>query len=250
MVCLLSISPPTNAAEEKDLQAMDILLNMARTLAEAQQYSFTLSSSYDAPQSGGQMIEFGARRHFQIMRPHKIRVDLTRSDGSQRVLASDGTQLIIHTIKENVYARVRAPGTVDEVIMYLVSTLNVPLPLARLFRKELPSDLKRLATAVDYVEMNTLTRVPTDHVAVRSRDVDFQIWVSREKTPLPMRIVITYKNYQGEPQFRATFTNWNLTAEGIKRPFAYTMPQNAEQIPLLVRKRSTPGVPDKKEGAQ
>ena len=247
---LLSMTPPAGADAKVDQQAMDILMNMARTLSEANQYSFTLNSSYDAPQPDGQMIEFGARRHFQIKRPDKLRVDLKRSDGNRRVLVFDGNRLLIHNIKENVYARAEKTGTVDQAIKYLVSALNIPLPLARLFRKELPNDLKRMVEAVDYVETDVLTSMATDHLAVRSRDVDFQIWIVRDKTPLPMRIVITYKNFRGEPQFRADFSNWNLDAKGVKGPFSFRPPENAEQIPLLIRSRAKTGNLNQKEGAK
>ena len=57
---LWSTAQPVKSAEINDRQAMDILQNMARTLAEAKQFSVTLRSSYDAPQSNGQMVEIGA----------------------------------------------------------------------------------------------------------------------------------------------------------------------------------------------
>jgi hypothetical protein len=247
---LLSIAQLAKTAEVDDRQAMGILQNMARALAGAKQYSVTLASSYDAPQPNGQMVEFGAMRNIQVKRPDNLRVDLQRSDGDARILVFDGKQLVIHSVTENVYARVEKAGTVDDAVKYLVSVLKTPLPLARMFRTGFPAELAQLVEEIDYVELNTLTDVPTDHLAVRTGDVDFQIWIARGKEPLPRRIVITYKNVKGEPQFRADFSNWNLSAGGVKGPFTYTPPKNAEQVPLLVRKRAEAGTPAREGGAQ
>lgn len=246
----LFVAQSAKTAEMDDRQAMDILQNMARTLAGAEQFSVTLNSSYDASQENGQMIEYEAKRDIQVRRPDKLRVDKQRSDGDQRILVFDGKQIIVHNVTENIYAMAEKAGTVDDAVKHLVSVLKTPLPLARMFRTSLPAELDKLVEEIDYVELNTLTDVPTDHLAVRTKDVDFQIWITRGKEPLPRRIVITYKNFKGDPQFRADFTNWNLGAKGVKGPFTYSPPQNAEQVPLLIRNRAEAGIPARKGGVK
>ena len=247
---LLSTAQPGKTAEMDDQQAMDILLDMARTLAEAKQFSVTVRSSYDAPQENGQMVEFGALRNIQVKRPDKLRVDLQRSDGDQRILVFDGKQIIVHNVTENVYAKAEKVGTVDDAVKYIVGVLKTPLPLARMFRTSIPVELEQLVEEIDYVELNMLTDVKTDHLAVRTRDVDFQIWITRGKEPLPRRIIITYKNFRGHPQFRADFSNWDLTAKGVKGPFTYILPKNAEQIPLLASDSLEAAIPGREGGAK
>lgn len=246
----LSLAQPVKAAEIDDRQAMDILQNMARTIAGAKQFSVTISSSFDAPQANGQMIEFGAVREIQIERPDKLRVNLQRSDGDQRILVFDGQLIITHDVTENVYARVEKPGSIDDAIKHLVSDLKIPLPLARMFTTNFPTELERLVEEVNYVEQNILTAVPTDHLAARSKDVDFQIWIARGKEPLPRRIVITYKNARGEPQYRADFSDWNLSTRAPKDAFVFTPPGGAEQVPLLVRNPAASGIPSRQGATQ
>jgi hypothetical protein len=249
-VVYLSVPWPAKASEPDDRQAMDILQKMSKTLAEAEQFSVTLYSSYDAPQANGQMVEFGARRDIQVKRPDKLRVDKQRSDGDQRIMVFDGKQIIIHNLTENVYAMATMEGTIDDAVKYLVGILKTPLPLARLFLSNVPDDMEQIVQEIDYVELNMLTDVPTDHLAVRTRDVDFQIWITREEKPLPRRVVITYKNFEGAPQFRAYFSNWDLSAKGVKGPFTYSVPKNAEQVPMLVRKRTEAYIPTGQGGAK
>jgi hypothetical protein len=246
----LSLSWPVNASEPDDGQAKDILQNMARTLAGAEQFSVTLHSTYDAPQENGQMVEFGVRRNIQVKRPDRLRVDKQRSDGDRLTLVFDGKQMIVHNVTENVYATAEKAGSVDDTVKYLVGKLKIPLPLARLFRTSLPAEMEQLVEEIDYVELNMLTDVPTDHLAIRTRDVDFQIWIARDKEPLPRRIVITYKNFKGDPQFRADFSNWDLSSKGVKGPFTYGVPEGTEQVPMLVRNRQQVGIPAREGGAQ
>lgn len=246
----LSAPWPASTSETNDRQAMDILQNMTRVLAEAEQFSVTLHSSYDAPQENGQMVEFGAMRQIQVKRPAWMRVDVEESDGDQRIMVFDGKQIIVHNVNENVYAKAAKAGTVDDAVKHLVGVLKIPLPLARIFLTTITADLEQLVEEIDYVELNTLTDVPTDHLAIRTRDVDFQVWIARGKEPLPRRMVITYKNFRGDPQFRCEFSEWNLSAKGVKGPFTFTPPKNAEQVPMLVRNRQGVGIPAQEGGVK
>ena len=247
---LWSTAQTVKSAEMDDRKAMDILQNMARTLAEAKQFSFTLRSSYDALQENGQMIEFGSVREFQVKRPDNLRVDRRQSDGERRILVFDGKQIFVQNVTENVYAQAEKVGSIDDAVNYLVDVLEIQLPLARMLRTDFSAELEQLVEEIDYVELNMLTDVPTDHLAVRAGDVDFQVWIAQGNKPLPRRIVITYKNSKGQPQFRADFSNWNLSAKGIKGPFTFIPPNNAEQIPFIVRNRTKAGIPAQEGGVK
>ena len=237
-------------AEMDDKQAKDILQKMAKTLAGAEQFSVTVRSSYDAPQENGQMVEFGALRDIQVKRPDNMRVDVQKSDGDHRILVFDGKEIIVHNLTENVYAKADKVGTVDDAVKHLIGVLKIPLPLGRLFRTTILAELEKMVQEIDYVERNMLTDVATDHLAVRSRDVDFQIWISQGGKPLPMRIVITYKNFRGDPQFRADFSDWSFSDRSVKGPFTFNPPKNAEQIPMLIRNLTEATIPVQEGGAK
>jgi hypothetical protein len=76
--------------------------------------------------------------------------------------------------------------------------------------------------------------VPCDHLAVRtSKGVDFQVWVAQGSEPLPRRIVITYKEETGQPQFWADLSDWNLSPEISDTLFTFTPPAGADRIQFL-----------------
>jgi hypothetical protein len=101
------------------------------------------------------------------------------------------------------------------------------------------------------VETTTLTDVPCDHLAARtSRGVDFQVWVAQGSEPLPRRVVITYKNETGQPQFWADLSNWNLAPDISDALFTFTPPDGAERIQFLAEVGSAAPTATPKKGGE
>lgn len=223
--------PAPVAAQTPDAQA--ILQNMANQLAKASAFSVTIRSDYDAIQADGQRIAFGELRQLQLQRPALLRIDSQRSDGDKSLVLFDGKAITAFKPEDKVYARVEKPGTVDQAIVYLVQDLQMTVPLARMLLTTLPQELAAKAETVAYVEQDKLTSPPTDHLAIRSADVDLQLWVTQGAQALPRRVVITYRNEPGQPQFRAELTDWNLAPALKPELFAWTPPAGVEQIPFL-----------------
>jgi hypothetical protein len=233
---------PAPATAKQETEARGILSNMADVLSQAAGFSVTIRSSYDAIQQDGQRIEFGEKRTVLLQRPDRLRVDVERSDGDQGLVIFNGQTITAFKAEDNVYAQVEKAGSVDNAIVHLVRNLQTPFPLARMFLTTLSRDMPKWIETVSYVEENTLTTPPTDHLAGRAADVDFQIWVAQGKRPLPQRIVLTYRSEPGQPQFRADFIDWTLTPETDAASFIFTPPEKAEQILFLapVQQNSPP----------
>jgi hypothetical protein len=240
---------PAASATEQDPEAKAILMKMAEFIARAPAFSMTLRSGYDAIQADGQSIEFGEKRHILLQRPDRLRVETERSDGEPGLVLFDGKEITFFKADDNVYSRVEKSGTIDDFLVYLVRDLQVTLPLARMIHSGFPQQLEKMVTAISYVEEDTLFDVVTDHLAIRSADVDMQLWVAQGDEPLPRRIVLNYKNAPGQPQFRGDFTAWSLTPKMAADSFIFTPPADAEQIPLLARVRQKGSLPVQK-GAQ
>jgi hypothetical protein len=224
---------PAPEASAQDRASRALLLGMAEFMARAPAMSVTMRSGYDAIQSDGQRIEFGERRRIHMQRPDKLRVDVERSDGERGTVVFDGRWITAFKPAENVYARVEKPGTLDQALVYMVRDLRATLPLARMFTTGFPVDLEKRTTSVTFVEECSLFDVPTEHVAVRSAEVDLQLWIAKGPEPLPRRVVITYKNAPGEPQFRADLYDWRVPAKLDAATFAFVPPAGAEQVMYL-----------------
>ena len=221
-----------------DSEALDALYLMADTLAQAQGFSVTVRAGFDVVQENGQKITFGERRHFTLSRPDRLRIEAEESDGKKTLITYDGQAITVLNPEENVYGQVEKAGSIDDVIRYVVQDLDIRLPLALLLVTTLPAELDQRLQSIDYVERDVLTDGPTDHLAGRGADVDFEIWLDTGNSHLPQRLAITYKNEEGAPQYRAVFSDWKLNPDVSPVDLAFNPPAGAERIPFLVRVRS------------
>src|SRR5215831_376892 len=131
---LLLLSAPVRAQQpnaanpELDEQAMAVLQRMAAFLTQAQRFSVTVDTGFDVVQDSGQKIEFGETRQMVLRRPDRLRIEATKRNGSKSGMFFDGKDIAVFNTKENVYATVARPGTVDEAITYFLNDLDMRLP--------------------------------------------------------------------------------------------------------------------------
>lgn len=235
----------TPMAVQDQADAKTALMHMAEFIAQLPRFSVTIRIGYDIVQPNGQKIEFGEVRELIIDRPQRMRIDVKRSDGDQELLVFDGKTMTIYDVDNNAYAMIDKAGDLDGVVTYFVKDLQMRLPLALLFITSLPAQLDQRLKSIAFVERSVILDVPCDHIAARADNVDFQVWIAAGDQPLPRRVVITYRNAEGEPQFRAQFSDWNLAPATPDSLFTFTPPTGAEQIPLIV---AAPGGPRQTEG--
>ena len=216
-----------------DPEAVAILQRAAHHLADAQRFSVSIRDGYDAVQASGQKIEFGDQREILVNRPNQLRVEVTRSDGLQSTVVFDGKALTAYDHANNVYARSAIAGDVDAAIRYFVRDLRMRMPLSMLMRSQFPTEIERRVRQLDYVEQTSILGVPSDHLAARGDDVDFQIWIAQGEQPLIQRVVLTYKLDKGAPQFWAEFSDWNFNPAVPASKFEFQPPANAKSIQFL-----------------
>ena len=213
----------------------EILMRMANVLSKTLRFSVTLQGGYDVLQESGQMIEFGENRKITVSRPDGLRVEAEHSNGEKHLLVYDGKEITAFSPAQNVYAQIAKPGGIDGAVTYFLRDLHMRLPLAALLLSRFPAEIEGRTRSLDYVETTVVRDTPAHHLAGRTDTVDYQIWIGQGAQPLPLRAVLTYKNAEGHPQFRADFVDWNLSPEVQNARFAFTPPQGARKIAFLAQ---------------
>ncbi|MDO9162907.1 MAG: DUF2092 domain-containing protein [Methylococcaceae bacterium] len=218
------------AAVQEPTDAKDLLLRMANYLAKAQKFTVAMTDNYDTFQASGQKIEFGEKRNITVSRPNGLRVELEESNGEKHVFLYDGKDMTVFSPSQNVYAQAAKAGGIDEAVVYLLKDLHMRLPLAALLLSRFPTEIESRTQALDYVEKTTIHGVPAHHLAGRTETVDYQVWIPEGTQPLPLRIVLTYKNADGQPQFSAQFSDWNLSPTVSDSKFVFVPPAGSRKI--------------------
>ena len=228
-------APAAAAVTESQAQASAILMRTADFLGGTQLFSVSVRGGYDAVQKSGQKIEFGEMRKVTLSRPDRLRVEGERSNGAKTLTVFNGKEIVLIDMASNVYATAPQPGGLDDTIVYFVRDLGMRLPLAVLLVSQAAAELKDRVRSVEIVEKTNIYGSPSHHLAARTDQVDFQVWVADGDKPLPQRIVITYKKDKGEPQFRAQFSDWNLAPAIEDSTFLVTPPDGAQKVPFAAQ---------------
>jgi hypothetical protein len=124
----------------------------------------------------------------------------------------------------------------------------MPLALTELFSVKHPFDIKTDVLSNEYLGESTLNGVECDEFAFRFPDTDLQIWIKAGDQPLPQRVVITYRDSPGQPQYKAQFSNWDLSSVLPDKLFKFVPPEGSRQIIFAAGSRNTENTDGKSEG--
>ena len=239
VACFIALATATLAwaAAEQKPDGRAVMMRMATFLSKSPAWSVTVHTAYDAVQPDGFKVEWNETRTVTLSRPDRLRIEGERSDGARSLVVFDGKEITTFDETAHVYAQESLPGTVDQAVIHFVHDLGMRLPLAVMLLDNMPAELQHRVQAVKYVGKTTTLGVPTDHIAAKTPTVDFQLWIAQGDRPLPIRVVLTYKNSRGQPQFRAQFSDWNLDAKPSQALFTFTPPAGANRIPFVASLR-------------
>jgi hypothetical protein len=62
--------------------------------------------------------------------------------------------------------------------------------------------------------------------------IELELWLAKNEQSLPRRLIVTYRDLPGQPNFIAEFSDWNLNAHPADADFAFQPPAGAQQVQL------------------
>ena len=233
--------------------ARALLLRMGELIGSAPRLSVTVHAAYDAVQASGEKVEWNEVGRLTLSRPDRLRMEVEKSNGARSLIVFDGKEISAYDEAARVYAQAPQPGGIDETLVYFVRDLGMRMPLAAFFRSHAATEIQRRVLSVRYVEKTGILGPLAHHLIGRTDTVNFQVWITDGDRPLPERIVLTYPNAPGQPQFRAQFSAWNLAPELADALFTFTPPSDASRISFtaaLPQYRPAPPRASTKKGAK
>ena len=198
---------------------------MSRYLAAQPALSFDFDTSLDVVTAENQKLTIASSGSVAMQRPDKLRV--VRQGGFASVEATfDGKMLSVLNRDALAYAQADLPGTIDALVTFLHDELGRPVPGADLLLSDPGAVLMDGATDVKDLGAGVIGGTVCDHFAVRTADVDWQIWVAQGEAPYPCRYVITNKDVAGWPEYRLDVSSWGKGAAAAE--FAFEPPAGAK----------------------
>lgn len=228
-----------------DEEALKILRKATDYLTSLNRFRLKAATVMDVVQESGQKLQFGSTVEVTVKRPNRLFGLRTFDNGKIHRFWYNGATATIYNEKENVYGKISVPDTIDGMLDYLEEVIKDPRPLADLLYSDL-SPLSDLPVSGAYVGESYLEGMACDHLAFRGESVDWQVWVDRGEKPFIQKVVITYKELPGGPQFIAHLEKWNIQPEITNSLFQFTPPESARQIGVVVLQNGD----EKERGAQ
>ena len=74
--------------------------------------------------------------------------------------------------------------------------------------------------------------VECDHLAARTEEVDWQIWIAQGDRPYPCRYVVTSRMITGAPQYSVDIRDWKAGDQVTASDFNFGNTTNAKQVDL------------------
>ena len=219
-----------NAEIGKDV--LDILTRMTEFISGAQAYTIVAEMGHEVLQTNGQRLEFGSHLTAALRRPSQANVRFDNRDGDNATIVLDGDTISVFSIIGNahVYDVTRQAGDIDASFEFLAERTGSPDQLNHFFSIDLTESMKSMVKSGYYVGEATIAGILCDNLALSNEDEDVQLWVAKGDKPVPRRIVVTYKNLEGQPRFWAQFEEWNFSPNFSETIFSYSPPAHADRI--------------------
>jgi hypothetical protein len=157
-----------------------------------------------------------------------------------QVFYYDGKSLTLHNPDEKVFATVAAPGTLEEMLDFARTKLDIVAPASDLIYKNAYEVLMDGVTDGFVVGKGIVEGVRCDHLAFRAPHVDWQIWIQEGDKPLPRKFVITTRDVSGGPQFSVVVTKWNTAPKFPDGLFTFKPPKNAQEVEFMPTAAAAP----------
>lgn len=237
---LLLLAPVAARAEGTPARAPspeELLRQMSATLKDAGSFRFHAEISFDDVLVSGQKLQYAGAVDATVRPPNGVYLDY-RDDLSAKRFWYDGRTGTLLDVTHGRYSQTDLPDTLDAAVQQLEERYQLSLPLADLISSDVFATIDANALAWVYLGVHDVEGTPAHHIAVVGANADLQLWIQKDGQPLPLKLVITYKNAPAAPQYQAVLMDWKLGAKVGDDTFAPDLPKDAKRIEFLVAEGS------------
>jgi hypothetical protein len=218
-----------SAGHADQADAKRLLKAMSDYMGAQKAISFDFDVSLELVSTQQQKIALASSGAVTLDRPDKLH--LTRTGGFANVeMVFDGKTLTLWGKNSNLYTQIEARGTIDQLEDVLRNKYHRPVPGADMLISDPYKELMPEVNDVKDLGAGVIHGVECDHLAFRTKEVDWQIWIAQGARPYPCRYVITSKKVTGWPQYTLDIWAWKTGAEVASDSFKLEIPGGAKKL--------------------
>ncbi len=210
----------------------ELMRKMSDHLVKAQTFSMEAKILVDEVLESGLLVQRAATLKVVAQRPNGIHATL-KGDTRKKEFWYDGKEVTILDLEENVYAKTKAPDTIDAALDFIMDKYGLTMALSDFFYANPYEALTGSVVDSLYVGMSDVNGIPCHHLVFRQETIDWQLWIEEGERPVPRKLVIVYKENEGTPQYMATLTGVKLKETLPEKAFTPVLPDDALSIEFL-----------------
>ncbi|MGA9253619.1 MAG: DUF2092 domain-containing protein [Roseobacter sp.] len=221
---LLALTTPL-AARADETQARDILKSMSDYLAAAETLSFDYDATLDVVTTDGQILGIASSGMAALSRPDKFRA--TREGGySALEVTLDQDVMSVAARHAGVYVQAPVTDGLDGMFDLLREQHGFILPAADLLSDNAYDVLMADVTDVKDLGTGMIRGQLCDHLAFRTPEVDWQIWIAATDQPYLCRFVIITPTFEQGPRYTLDISNWQSDITLPADSFSFAPPDD------------------------
>ena len=213
-------------------EAVQRLQRMSDVLAKARTLRLKAESLYDQVELSGVKIKRSVTQEIVLRRPDSLHFSSSRDDGKVREGRYDGQALTIVPKGGGTYARIEAPGGIDAMLDLIQADYQVNVPVADLLYADLYGRVKDYLLSGVFLGPRTIDGEVLDQLSFETTGADWQLWLEQGDRPLPRRLVVTFVNAPGEPEYLTVIREWKLDQDVDEAQFRSQVPPDWRRIDL------------------
>ena len=234
------ISSSIIQAEEKkeSLTEMEVaqqaLKNMSAHIRSLGKFSIYADVYIDEVLENGLKVQLNKNTEVFADLPSKFKIissTMTRSNE----FYYNGSEFTMYTPHDSFYVSLKAPETVGKLINMAQNKYDLDIPLSDLFLWGSKYDTSNEIESALIIGVQQVNGVSCNQFAFRQKDVDWQICIQRGEEPLPLKLVITSKQEETQPQYIAIL-KWDTAPLLLNQSYTFVPKSTDVKIKFVTEK--------------
>jgi hypothetical protein len=206
VLCGLAGVTGTQSAAADDAEPKQMFKTMTDYLAGQQAFSFKYDATLDIITADMMKVGLASSGSLTLQRPDKAR--MTRTGVVDVELTYDGKTVSAIGKNLNVYTKIPLEGSVEDMIDTLRFAYGVEAPAADLLSPNAFAIMMENVTAGKDLGSGVIGGEVCNHVAFRTRDTDWEVWIADGDVPRPCRFTITSRMMAMAPSYTVQISDW------------------------------------------
>jgi len=229
LALMLGLGGALSGASADEADARKLFKAMSSYMAAQKTISFQYDTNLEIVTKDKQKLGLASSGKVTLNRPDNIRFTHTGGFADVEFLF-DGKTLTLLGKTTNVYGQLEVPGTIDHLIDELRDKYRRPVPGADLVLSNINDTLMATVVNVKDLGSGVIGGVECDHLAFRTKEVDWQIWIAQGSRSYPCRYVITSTKVAQAPQYSFTIRDWKAGDEVRSEDFSFKNATGAKKM--------------------